>query len=83
MTDNGFCSFLNDRQLRLYAGSTGALGKCNDTFHMARHLQIDVIIVHFSVRSWEQCNAGMRRWVEKVGYGGRSGEQSNITQGRG
>ena len=50
---------------------------------MARYLQIDVMIVHFSVRSWEQCNAGVRRWVEKVGYGGRSGEQSNITQGRG
>ena len=50
---------------------------------MARYLQIDVIIVHFSVRSWEQCDAGVRERAGESREGSRSGEQSNITQGRG
>ena len=38
-------------QRELYTDFFGvdlALGKCNYTLHMARHLRIDVIIVHFS-----------------------------------
>ena len=42
-------------QRELYTDFFGVdltLGKCNDTFAMARHLQIDVIIVHFSGSFW-------------------------------
>ena len=31
----------------------------------------------FQVRSWEQCDAGVRTRGEKGGYGGRSGKQGN------